>query len=51
MKLDAAVCAAYGWPANLAGDEILERLLILNPALAGSNPLHNRLGAGCRAFK
>ena len=28
--LDAAVAAAYGWPANLSDDEILERLLTLN---------------------
>ena len=29
-KLDAAVAAAYGFPANLADDEILSRLLALN---------------------
>jgi type II restriction/modification system DNA methylase subunit YeeA len=29
-KLDAAVAAAYGWPAALADDEILARLLELN---------------------
>ena len=29
-KLDAAVCAAYGWPADLGDDAILERLLALN---------------------
>ena len=28
--LDAAVLAAYGWPADLAGDELLARLLELN---------------------
>jgi hypothetical protein len=28
--LDRAVLAAYGWPADLAGDEILARLLALN---------------------
>ncbi len=28
--LDAAVAAAYGWPAELADDEILARLLALN---------------------
>ena len=28
--LDAAVLAAYGWPADLADDEILARLLALN---------------------
>jgi hypothetical protein len=31
-KLDAAVAAAYGWPANLSDDDILERLLALNLA-------------------
>ncbi len=29
-RLDAAVSAAYGWPADLADDAILERLLALN---------------------
>jgi len=29
-RLDAAVAAAYGWPADLAGDAILERLFALN---------------------
>lgn len=29
-KLDAAVAAAYGWPADLKEEEILERLLKLN---------------------
>jgi hypothetical protein len=29
-KLDAAVAAAYGWPADLTDDAILERLLSLN---------------------
>lgn len=29
-KLDEAVFAAYGWPANLSKDEILDRLLALN---------------------
>jgi hypothetical protein len=28
--LDAAVFAAYGWPAELSDEEILERLLALN---------------------
>ena len=28
--LDAAVADAYGWPADLAEGEILERLLALN---------------------
>ncbi len=34
-KLDAAVFAAYGWPADLSDEEILERLLALNLARAG----------------
>ena len=28
--LDAAVCAAYGWPDDLSDEEILARLLALN---------------------
>jgi len=28
--LDAAVFAAYGWPVDMADDQILERLLALN---------------------
>ena len=38
-KLDAAVAAAYGWPADLSDEAILERLLALNLEQA-------RLGAG-----
>jgi hypothetical protein len=33
-RLDAAVAAAYGWPADLTDDAILERLLALNLANA-----------------
>jgi len=33
-KLDAAVAAAYGWPADLTDEQILERLLKLNLARA-----------------
>ena len=33
--LDAAVSAAYGWPADLADEEVLERLLALNLERAG----------------
>ncbi len=29
-RLDAAVAAAYGWPADLSNDDILQRLLALN---------------------
>ena len=31
-KLDAAVASAYGWPADLTDEQILERLLTLNLA-------------------
>jgi type II restriction/modification system DNA methylase subunit YeeA len=34
-RLDAAVLAAYGWPADLPDAAILERLLALNAARAG----------------
>jgi len=30
QKLDAAVAAAYGWPAELSDEQLLERLLALN---------------------
>jgi len=33
-RLDAAVCDAYGWPHDIADEEILERLLALNLARA-----------------
>jgi type II restriction/modification system DNA methylase subunit YeeA len=33
-KLDASVAAAYGWPADLADEQILEKLLALNLARA-----------------
>jgi len=29
-RLDATVAAAYGWPADLSDESILERLLALN---------------------
>jgi hypothetical protein len=35
--LDAAVLAAYGWPADLSDDEILARLLALNLERAGKS--------------
>lgn len=34
-RLDAAVFAAYGWPADLDDEAILERLLALNLERAG----------------
>ena len=34
-RLDAAVLAAYGWPADLADEDILARLLALNLARRG----------------
>ncbi len=33
--LDAAVCAAYGWPADIGDDDIIARLLELNQLRAG----------------
>ena len=35
-SLDAAVAAAYGWPADLAEDDILRRLLALNQTRAAA---------------
>ena len=35
-RLDAAVADAYGWPADLADGQILERLLALNLERAGA---------------
>jgi hypothetical protein len=35
-KLDAAVAAAYGWPADLSDEQILEALLALNLARAAA---------------
>lgn len=36
-KLDEAVAAVYGWPANLSDSEILERLLSLNRERASTS--------------
>ncbi|MBS0383948.1 MAG: hypothetical protein JSS00_01205, partial [Proteobacteria bacterium] len=36
QRLDTAVAAAYGWPANLSGEEILERLFTLNQERAAA---------------
>ena len=35
-RLDAAVAAAYGWPADLSDDEILARLFALNQERAAA---------------
>lgn len=35
-KLDAAVAAAYGWPADLSDEEILEKLFALNQERAAA---------------
>lgn len=35
-RLDEAVAAAYGWPADLADDEVLERLFALNQERAAA---------------
>jgi hypothetical protein len=40
QALDSAVLAAYNWPADLSGDEMLRRLLELN---------RQRASAGCAA--
>jgi hypothetical protein len=37
--LDAAVAAAYGWPADIAADDALARLLALNHARSGGRSL------------
>jgi len=36
QRLDAAVAAAYGWPADLSDDEVLERLFALNQERAAA---------------
>jgi type II restriction/modification system DNA methylase subunit YeeA len=36
QRLDAAVAAAYGWPADLSDEEILERLFALNQERAAA---------------
>jgi hypothetical protein len=35
-RLDEAVFAAYGWPPHLSDDDLLARLLALNPERAAS---------------
>jgi len=47
-KLDAAVAAAYGWPADLSDDTILERLLALNQAQAAVEFRENSGLTKCR---
>ena len=37
-SLDEAVAAAYGWPADLSDDQILEHLFQLNQERAGRIP-------------
>jgi type II restriction/modification system DNA methylase subunit YeeA len=39
-KLDEAVAAAYGWPANLDDEAILEKLLDLTLQRASEQALH-----------
>ena len=36
--LDAAVAAAYGWPADLSYDEVLLRLFALNQSRSADSP-------------
>jgi hypothetical protein len=43
--LDAAVAAAYGWPADLTDEQILERLLALNLARAAAQDPNPTRGA------
>jgi len=38
QRLDAAVCAAYGWPDDLSDELILEKLLALNLERARTQP-------------
>jgi hypothetical protein len=45
-KLDAAVSAAYGWPADMSDEEILKRLLELNLARAEGNRQDAKKGKG-----
>src|SRR5262249_32787564 len=45
-KLDTAVAAAYGWPANLSEDDILARLLELNLARAAAEQVNAKKSAG-----
>ena len=42
-KLDAAVLAAYGWPAELTDEEILARLLSLNWERTETSPANKRV--------
>jgi hypothetical protein len=36
-RLDAAVFAAYGWPVDISGDDLLARLLALNLSRAAAS--------------
>jgi len=46
-RLDAAVAAAYGWPADLPDDALLERLLALNLERAGAGKAAPCIGSSC----
>ena len=50
-KLDAAVAAAYGWPADLTDEQILEKLLALNleRAAAEAKPVKEKKPKAQRA--
>ena len=37
-RLDEAVFAAYGWPADVSDEDVLKNLLALNLERAGSSP-------------
>jgi type II restriction/modification system DNA methylase subunit YeeA len=43
-KLDAAVCAAYGWLEDISDTEILERLLALNQERAADHSVGVEVG-------
>ncbi len=50
-RLDAAVAAAYGWPAELADEEILQRLLSLNHERAAAEARSNAEKRGPQRLK
>lgn len=50
-RLDAAVAAAYGWPADLTDAQILERLLALNLARAAVEAKATQAAATSRKLK
>src|SRR3546814_20496107 len=43
--IDALVAEAYGWPANLSGEEVLTRLVALNKERAAEDRKSTRLNS------